>query len=218
MATKIQQTGCLWVVSSHWKWYHLTDCVWLSITLPQELYSYLVLFTYFTCIRNPNGVNHSLSSRHTLPEHSHVHNRTPVFSRGCLLPRIGRTDVQWSQIWFNSSKPYVVGPSWRSFLVWCRLANRSSNCMVTVFIRSTGCNTAKESQVSFHYHVGKWETPDTALSSGLSCFPNRQMSRPLLLVHLPSGLLTIMTSWTHCILSTAKPLPSPINLIQNLTS
>jgi len=40
----------------------------------------------------------SLSSSHTLPERSRVHNRTPVFPRGCLLPRAGKTDVQWSQI------------------------------------------------------------------------------------------------------------------------
>jgi len=29
----------------------------------------------------------------TLLERSRVHNRTPVFSRGCFLPRVGRTDV-----------------------------------------------------------------------------------------------------------------------------
>ena len=36
---------------------------------------------------------------------------------GCLLPRLGRTGVQWSQIRFNCSEPRVVGSSWRSFPV-----------------------------------------------------------------------------------------------------
>jgi len=40
----------------------------------------------------------SLPSRHTPLERSRVHNRTPVVSRGCLVPRVGRNDVQWSQI------------------------------------------------------------------------------------------------------------------------
>jgi len=70
------------------------------------------------------------SSCHALLEHSRVRNRTPVFSRGRLLPRVGRTDVQWSQIRFNGSAPRMVGSSWRSFPVWRRLANRSSNCPV----------------------------------------------------------------------------------------
>ena len=48
----------------------------------------------------------SLSSLwHTLLKSSRVHNRTPVFSRDCLLPRVGITDVQWSQIRFNGSEP-----------------------------------------------------------------------------------------------------------------
>jgi len=33
---------------------------------------------------------------HTLPKRSRVHNRTLVFSRGCFLPRVRRTDVQRS--------------------------------------------------------------------------------------------------------------------------
>ena len=59
----------------------------------------------------------SLSSWHTLLEHSRVHNPAPVFSRGCLLPRVGKTEVQWSQIRFNGSEPRVVGSSWMSFPV-----------------------------------------------------------------------------------------------------
>jgi len=46
-----------------------------------------------------------------LPSHplecSHVNNRMPVFSRGCLLPHLGRTDVQWSPIRFSGSEPRV---------------------------------------------------------------------------------------------------------------
>ena len=37
----------------------------------------------------------SPSSWHIFLEHSCVHNRMPLFSRGCLLPRAERTDVQW---------------------------------------------------------------------------------------------------------------------------
>ena len=48
----------------------------------------------------------SLSSWHTLLERSRVHNRTPVFSTGCLLLRAGRTDVQ---IRFNGSELRVDG-------------------------------------------------------------------------------------------------------------
>jgi len=40
----------------------------------------------------------SLSSGHTFLEHHRVHSQMPVFSRGCLFPRIVRTDVQWSEI------------------------------------------------------------------------------------------------------------------------
>ena len=61
-----------------------------------------------------------------------VHNWTTVFWRG-HLPRVGRTDVQWSQIRFNGSEPRVVGSSWRSFPVWWRLLNHNCNCTVTVF-------------------------------------------------------------------------------------
>ena len=78
--------------------------------------------------------------------------RTPVFSRGWLLPRIGRTDVQWSQIWFNGPEPRVVGSYWRSFPVWRRLVNCTG---------STVCVVAKErqdTQVSFRYHVEKPHT------------------------------------------------------------
>jgi len=71
----------------------------------------------------------SLSSWHTLLERSRVHDQTSVFSRGCLLPRVGRTDVQWSQIRLNGSEPCVVGSSWRSFPVLWRLANRSSTAL-----------------------------------------------------------------------------------------
>ena len=73
----------------------------------------------------------SLSSWHTLLERSRVRSRTPVSPRGCLLPRVGRTDVQSSQIRFNGSEPRVVGSSWRSF------ANCSSNWTAMVFTRST---------------------------------------------------------------------------------
>jgi len=63
-----------------------------------------------------------LLHRHTLFEHSRVYNQTPVFSIGCLLPHVGRTDVHWSHIRFNGCEPRVVGSSWWSFPVWWRLA------------------------------------------------------------------------------------------------
>jgi len=51
----------------------------------------------------------SVSSWHTVLEHICVHNQAPVFSRGCLLRCLGRTNVQWSQIPFSGSEPRVVG-------------------------------------------------------------------------------------------------------------
>jgi len=44
-----------------------------------------------------------VASWHSYLQRSRVRSRTPVFSRGCLLPRVGRTDVQWSQIRFSGS-------------------------------------------------------------------------------------------------------------------
>jgi len=104
----------------------------------------------------------SLTSWHTLLEHSCVHSRTLVILGGCLLPCIGKTDVQWSQIRFNGYEPRVVGSSWRSFPVWRRLVNCSSNCMLMVFIRSTACDVAKESSVTVLESGGH---PDTVLTS-----------------------------------------------------
>jgi len=43
-----------------------------------------------------------------------VHNWTLVFSRGCLLPRLRRTDVHWSQIRLNGPEPCVIRSFWGS--------------------------------------------------------------------------------------------------------
>jgi len=67
------------------------------------------------------------------------------------LPSSTRRKVQWSQIWLNVSEPHVVQSSWKSFPVWWRLANHSSNC--------TECDVAKESQALFRCRVGKQGTP-----------------------------------------------------------
>ena len=108
----------------------------------------------------------SLSSWHTLLECSHVHSRTPMFSTGCLLPRVRRTDVQWSQIRFSGSEPRVVGSSWRSFPVWWRLVNRSSNCTVMVFISSTACDVQPKNLNSRFVTMLESEGhPDIALTS-----------------------------------------------------
>ena len=40
---------------------------------------------------------------HSFLDRGHVHDRTPVFSRGCLLPRLGRTDIQWKKDWSSAS-------------------------------------------------------------------------------------------------------------------
>ena len=66
----------------------------------------------------------SVFSWHTFLErnHIHIHNQTPVLSRGCLLQRVRRTDGQWSKIWLNGSEPtyyfFVILPSvlWRCWL------------------------------------------------------------------------------------------------------
>ena len=82
-----------------------------------------------------------------------------MFSRGCLLPHTGRTDVQWSQLRFSGSEARVAGYSRRSFPVWWRLANCSSNCTVMVLIRNTACDVAVGSQVSFMLPC--WKVGDT---------------------------------------------------------
>ena len=101
--------------------------------------------TSVTVIVMPSNIDleNSLSSWHTLLEHSCVHNWMPVFSRGWLLPT-GRSDVQWSQIQFNDSEPRVGGSSWGSFPVWQRLPNHSSNCTVMIFTGSTACYVAEK--------------------------------------------------------------------------
>ena len=65
----------------------------------------------------------SPSSWHIFLEHSCVHNRMPLFSRGCLLPRAERTDVQW--LWAMCGWVLLEG-----FPVWWRLANRSITWLV----------------------------------------------------------------------------------------
>jgi len=62
-------------------------------------------------------------------------------SREAAFFSIGRTVVQWSQIRLSGSEPVeprVVGSSWRSFPVWWRLANRSSNCKTARWWSSSG--------------------------------------------------------------------------------
>jgi len=127
---------------------------------------------------------------------------TAVFSSGCLLPRVGRADVQWSQIRFSGSEPRVVGSSWRSFPVWWSLANRSSCCTVMVFISSTGCDVQPQN-LERRLHVGKRVTvetlldlsvSDSELSMGPFCVsrPNPSADRPN-----PSQPTTSETIWTQ---------------------
>ena len=78
-----------------------------------------------------------------------------MFLRGCLLPHVGWSDVQWSQIRFISSEPRVGGSSWRSFPDRMRLPTHSNNCTVMIFIGSTACDAAKQSQETFCYQGGK---------------------------------------------------------------
>ena len=84
---------------------------------------------------------------------SNVHNQTPVFSRGCLLPHIGRTDVQWSQIKLSGSEPCVIRSSRGLFPVSQGIVIHSSNSTVMVFIGSTASNVNKESEAAHHYHA-----------------------------------------------------------------
>ena len=114
---------------------------------------------------------------------------------GCLLPHLGRTGVQWSQIRFSGSEPRVVGSSWKSFPVWWRLANRSSNCMVKVFIRSTACDVAKESQASFRYHVGKRGHPTLPWRSFAFVMTSEGIHDGYLVDHWPSNRLCTCTAF-----------------------
>ena len=52
-----------------------------------------VVDEHFLLIYTIGWLDFFFYSWHTLLEPSHVHNRMPVFSGGCLLPHMGRTDV-----------------------------------------------------------------------------------------------------------------------------
>jgi len=86
--------------------------------------------------------------------HRCVHSCTLVFSRGCLLPCVGRTDVQWSQIRFNGfgSELCVIGSSWELFPVKRGFSDHSSNRMMMVFIGSTACTVTETSKAALSYH------------------------------------------------------------------
>jgi len=68
-----------------------------------------------TCAYGLNLIKGDEHRPSTVLEGVHRNNQTPVFLRGYLLPHVGRTNVQWSQIRFNGIEPHVVGSSWRSF-------------------------------------------------------------------------------------------------------
>ena len=103
----------------------------------------------------------------SLLDYSRVHsNWMPMFSRGCLLPCIGRTDVQQSQIQFNGYEPRVVGSSRRSFPVKWRHANCSSDCKVMVW--HYPYDMVKEYQELLYYRVWKAKVNLSVLVSAVS--------------------------------------------------
>ena len=63
----------------------------------------------------------SVSSWHTLLEHSRVHNRAPVFSRGCLLPRVPM---------FSGNRSHSLAASH----VWLGRRNFSILCMFVLYV------------------------------------------------------------------------------------
>jgi len=83
-----------------------------------ELSLFSLFMTYFPWAQHCPQLNASVLDR--LPSSTHRKDRCSV-----------------SQIRFSGSEPRVVWSCWRSFPVWWRLVNRSSNCMVMVFTRST---------------------------------------------------------------------------------
>ena len=75
------------------------------------------------------------SSRHTLRERSRIHNRMSVFSRGCLLPHVGKSV---SQMWFSGSEPCVVGVATLFCEIWMSEKLRQSEIRNVINDKSQG--------------------------------------------------------------------------------
>ena len=98
--------------------------LWWSYRRWCDIFLYLLIQFY---MNNMTGL-HLFSSWHNLLEHSHVHSQTPVFSKGCLLPHAGRTNVQWSQIWVSDSLGHFQSHLHHSCLH--HLTSYSANCIL----------------------------------------------------------------------------------------
>jgi len=107
--------------------------------------------------------------------------------RGCLLPRVGRTDVQWSQIRFNGSEPRVVGSSWGSFPSM-RIAAAAARLVSVWFSKWSFC--------SFHYDGSHLRCERHSRNIGCLYFSWRTLSHRC--------LSCVMFSW-WC--DTLGPLP-----------
>ena len=79
--------------------------------------------------------------------------------------------------------------------------------MVIVFIRSTACDVAQESQASFRYHVGKRGTPDTVLTPRLlydKCKgSSRSCGERMYQMHLSGNISTLLWPMFH--IHTSEP-------------
>jgi len=135
-----------------------------------------------------------LCSLHTLIGRSRVHNRTPLFSAGCLLPRVGRTDVLRSLVRFSCSESRMAGSSWRSFPVYWKLAkvglSFSIHCILLLAISTieypqstmstTECQCCREAATFFHaFRCSAVSDPTQLLSATRGCIFLEVVSSPM---------------------------------------
>ena len=103
---------------------------------------------------------------------SRVHNRTLVFSRGCLLPCVGRTTVSDSIQWLWATCGWVFLEVVSSLMESCE----SQQQLHGQGLHQQHCVrcAATESQASFRYHVGSratpWHCPDLCASMSTAAF------------------------------------------------
>jgi len=113
------------------------------------------------------------------------------FSKGCILPCIWRTDFQLSQT-IPVALSYVWSDILRGGFKSDRASGSSSNCTVTIFIRSIAYNVTKKYQTTLHHHTGEKEIlsrcPDFSIQYMMrikyqDLTQRADMSNVLILVH-----------------------------------
>ena len=131
----------------------------------------------------------SLSSWHTHLEHSHF--ECQVFSEGCLFPRVGRTNVQWSQIQSSGSQRHMgirhSHLSWPPFSHFFCFPSISQSCSHSSSLLSPPHVLPGMRWVSMVWHPA-------SIAAALLCFG------VLVFVVKIARRLVLLAVWVMCIL------------------